>query len=417
MTYAWPCLTSDIPGIPAAMKRHIGDFQVDELPLYEPCGTGDHVYAWVEKTGLTTRQAVVTLARALGVEPSRIGAAGRKDARGITRQMLSVEGVDPARVRSLALPGIRVLDVARHRGKLRLGSLRGNRFTLRLRDVPAGRADAVRTVLDLLARRGAPNYFGPQRFGMRGDTGEVGRLLLAGDFAGAAGLVVGRPDPADPPVVRHARELASGGKYRDAADAWPTDYADCARVCRLLARAQGDARRAMLALDRSVLRFYVSAYQAWLFNRVVAARLGSLDGLLPGDIVYSHTTGLCSRVTDLATEQARATRFECSATGPIVGFAMPAPEDAAEAAERRILTEAGCRPADLPRSGPLTCVGDRRPLRFPLAEIQVGSGQDETGPYVHLGFCLPPGCYATVVLREICKDHLAEGARGSDDEE
>ena len=31
------------------------------------------------------------------------------------------------------------------------------------------------------------------------------------------------------------------------------------------------------------------------------------------------------------------------------------------------------------------------------------------GSYLELGFTLPPGCYATALLREICKDHLQEG--------
>ncbi len=148
----------------------------------------------------------------------------------------------------------------------------------------------------VLARRGVPNYFGPQRFGMRGDTWEVGCALVAGDFPAAVDLVVGQPCPQDPAPVRRARELAAAGHYREAAGAWPRGFADCARLCRLLDRANGDARQAVLALDRSVLGFYVSAYQGWLFNRVVAERVTELDRLVPGDILFSHKTGLCARL-------------------------------------------------------------------------------------------------------------------------
>ena len=42
-------------------------------------------------------------------EPDR--RAGRKDARGITRQILSVEGVEPSRIRALDIPRLRILDV------------------------------------------------------------------------------------------------------------------------------------------------------------------------------------------------------------------------------------------------------------------------------------------------------------------
>lgn len=409
MQPTWPYLTFDVPPIPGAIKRRAEDFQVEEVAAYDPCGSGDHVYMLVEKTGVTTRQAVLSLGRALGVAPERIGAAGRKDARGIARQMLSVEGVEPSRVRALSLPGIRVLDVARHRSKLRPGSLRGNRFIIRLRETPAARDAGIRDVLECLRRRGVPNFFGPQRFGMRGDTWQVGRLLLAEEFAAAVAWVVGRPGPEDPPPVRRARELAAAGEYRESARTWPSGFADCARLCRAMIATGGEARQAILRLDRSVLRFYVSAYQAWLFNRVLAARLPTFDRVLPGDIAWSHATGLCTRVADLDSERVRAARFEISPTGPIVGFAMSTPRDEAGAIEARSIAEADCSPDDLPRAGPLACVGTRRPLRFPLEQLSLEPATDDAGRYLELRFTLPPGCYATVVLREICKDGLQEG--------
>jgi len=134
-----------------------------------------------------------------------------------------------------------------------------------------------------------------------------------------------------------------------------------------------------------------------------------LDRILPGDIAFSHQTGLCALVADPAVEQARAARFEISPTGPIAGFAMPAPQDEAGRIERTILAEIGCDVNDLPRSGPLKCVGGRRPFRIPLAGVGMDSGTDQAGEYLELRFTLPPGSYATAVLREICKDRLREG--------
>ena len=409
MPLTWPYLTSEIPAIAASIRRRLEDFQVDELPAYDPCGSGAHVYARIEKAGLTTRQVILDMARALEIPPSTIGAAGHKDARGITRQLLSFEGVEPSRVWGLALPGIRVIDVARHRSKLHLGSLRGNRFTLRLREVPTERFGEVQEVLRVLAGRGVPNYFGPQRFGMRGDTWEIGRFLVAGDFASAVALIVGRPAVGDPPAVGQARALAAAGQYAEAAKSWPKGFADCAHLCRSLQRTDGDPQRSIFTLDRSVLGFYVSAYQAWIFNRVLAERLAGLDRILPGDIAFSHQTGLCALVADPAAEQARAARFEISPTGPMAGFAMSAPQGEAGRIERTILAEVGCAVTDLPRSGPLRCVGGRRPFRFPLEGVGMDSGTDRAGAYLELRFTLPPGSYATAVLREICKDRLREG--------
>ena len=43
-----PYLTVEFPPIAASIRRHLDDFQVDELPAYDPCGSGDHVYVWIE---------------------------------------------------------------------------------------------------------------------------------------------------------------------------------------------------------------------------------------------------------------------------------------------------------------------------------------------------------------------------------
>ncbi|HTX52690.1 MAG TPA: tRNA pseudouridine(13) synthase TruD, partial [Candidatus Baltobacteraceae bacterium] len=162
-----PYLTTALPPIPLRFKVSPADFIVEEIPRFDPCGSGDHVYVLIEKVGRTTRQAVNALARALSVPAEHIGVAGQKDAEGLTRQYLSVLGAEPARIQTLALPQITILGVARHRAKLRLGDLKGNRFQLRLRGVDAARLPDLAAVLDVLTRRGVPNYFGPQRFGMR----------------------------------------------------------------------------------------------------------------------------------------------------------------------------------------------------------------------------------------------------------
>ncbi len=93
--------------------------------------------------------------------PSReIGYAGLKDARAVTRQVLSLRGTTEAAVMGLKLPQITVQWAARHGNKLRLGHLAGNRFAIKIREVSVADVIRVRPALDLLSRRGMPNYFG-----------------------------------------------------------------------------------------------------------------------------------------------------------------------------------------------------------------------------------------------------------------
>lgn len=399
-----PRLNRDIAPVPGEIKRFYEDFVVEELPLYEPEGHGDHVFFRIEKEGLSTHRAVGDIARALGVRPGDIGVAGLKDAHAITRQTLSVEHIEPSRILALELPRIRVLSATRHPRKLRRGHLRANRFTIRLRGTDLSRIDDVRRILDVLARRGVPNYFGPQRFGARGDTGEVGRALMLGDADRALSLIAGSPGPEDTGDVRRARELFEAGDYRAAAEAWPRGYRHVARLSRAMAREKGDAARALRALDKGLRRFFVQAYQSWLFNQVVARRIDAIDDVMVGDLAVKHETGGVFEVEELEAERERARSFEISATGPLFGRKMRRPSGEPDRIEQEVLVEDGMRLEDFPERGPYRVDGARRALRFPVEDATVEAGSDEHGEFLVFRFTLPPGTYATALLREITGD-------------
>jgi tRNA pseudouridine13 synthase len=401
-----PYLTAELPPIPAAIKERDDDFAVEEIPAYEPCGEGDHVYFGIEKRGIPTLRAIREVAEALGTRPEQIGSAGLKDARGVTRQTFSLEHADPARIAALDLPRVKVLWVSRHRNKLRTGHLHGNRFAIKLREVDPARLGELRDALELLARRGVPNYFGPQRFGARGDTWEIGGALLRRDFAEAVALIGGRPRPEDHGDVLRARQLYEEGRLEEAADAWPRGFGDNARLVRAVARRPDQPAKAIFALERKLLGLYASAFQSRLFNAVVAARVGGLDRVEKGDLAWKHDKGVVFRVEDPAIENPRAERGEISPSGPMFGERMTWPTDAPGEREAALLAGEGLTIDDIPRTGPLKCAGGRRPLRFLPKEVAAEAGEDAHGAFVELRFALDSGCYATVLLREICKDGL-----------
>lgn len=148
--------------ISAVFKVTPGDFRVDEFLPFEPSGDGEHLLVRLEKTGMGTPELARFLADAHGIDHQDVGYAGMKDKRAVTTQWFSLRGVPALDESVAALDGIRVLDVTRHRQKLRRGALGGNAFQLVLREPGSGDlAGAMAT----LAGRGAPNYFGGQRFG------------------------------------------------------------------------------------------------------------------------------------------------------------------------------------------------------------------------------------------------------------
>ena len=143
-----PYLTAELPGIGGRLKDRPEDFVVEEVPAYEPCGAGEHLYLWIEKTDVAADHLLNHVARTLGMSVRDVGMAGIKDRRAITRQYVSVPATCEPRIARLETDKIRVLRRARHRNKLRTGHLRGNRFSILVRavdpDAAAQRTDHPR---------------------------------------------------------------------------------------------------------------------------------------------------------------------------------------------------------------------------------------------------------------------------------
>ena len=389
--------------MPARIRERDDDFRVEEIPSVIPEGHGDHVFVHIEKRGVPTQRVVQELARALGISPRQVGSAGRKDARAVATQWLSLEGVDPASLDTLDVQGVRVLDAHRHPRKLGMGELAGNRFTIRLRGSEPGAGDPVARVLKVLDGRGVPNYFGRQRFGVRGDSAAVGRAVLRGEWDEVARRVAGDPRPEESPLIREARGLFDEGRYREAADRWPRPFREPRTVCRILAEGRS-SEEAVRALGRPMLQFFRSAYQSWLFNAVLARRLHDLDVVQAGDVALMHATGALQRVDDPEELADAVSSQAASATGPLFGPRMWQPGGEPARIEDEVLTAHGVRAGEFARRKANRRMGQRRALRIPLGDYGVEEGSDEHGPFLQLTFRLAPGGYATAVLREIRKE-------------
>ncbi|MEM7139145.1 MAG: tRNA pseudouridine(13) synthase TruD [Myxococcota bacterium] len=342
-----PYLTCDLDPVSAGFREEIEDFVVDEIPAYPPSREGDHVFCHLEKRDLTTRQALRRICDAVGADLDAAGWAGLKDRRAVTRQWVSLHGVEPEQLAGLELPGIKILESARHGQKLRTGHLRGNRFRIRLRQVDAAGIVRARRVLEQIEREGLPNYYGEQRFGRQGDN-----------------------------AVRAAR--------------W----------------VRGESRPPRQAFSR---KLEMSAFQSALFNRYVAERVErrEVGRVSSGDVVKRHDSGgvfvVGERPEEAEEAQGRADRFEISATGPIFGAKMRWPEGRSRQREEALLQSAELTPDGL-RKWKRLAPGTRRFVRVPVPEI----GVNECDGALDLDFTLPAGSYATILIREIRKrDALA----------
>jgi tRNA pseudouridine13 synthase len=407
-----PYLTAPLPGVGGEIKQVPADFIVEEVPLYSPSGEGEHTYFEIEKTDLSTPEALERLSRVLGKSVKDFGYAGLKDRKGITRQVISIAHIAPEALATLEIPQLKVLWARRHLNKLRVGHLRGNRFRLRIRGVARASEPQVSQVLEALAVSGVPNYYGPQRFGNRGDAHRVGRAFLKHDDRAAVRRILGHPSSTEHnPHVVEARARFMAGEWKEALEHFPSSYREERRLLAYLLRAgenYGGARRNLSDASR---KLYCTAYQSYLFNLSLAERLrvtgGDLGKLHAGDIAFLHRNGALFPVNDLEKEAPRATAFEISPSGPIFGMKMLAPTGIEGEIEQRILEQEGVSASDFHQLMPrLKLEGGRRPFRV-RAEDLVWRFEESD---LCLEFFLPKGSYATTLLREILKnDEVPEG--------
>jgi tRNA pseudouridine13 synthase len=275
-----PLVTADLPGIGGRIKAVPEDFEVEEVPAYQPSGQGGFLYLWVEKRGIGAEYFVRQVARRLGIATSEVGTAGLKDRHAVTRQMVSVPDQVEDRLGQLDGDGIRVLSVSRHGNKLRPGHLHGNRFRILIRDPDAAAAERLEPLLQRLRSHGLANFYGPQRFGRQGETLHLGLELLRGQ---------------SPPVRNpFLRKLA------------------------------------------------LSAAQSALFNHYLGTRLtdGLLRRVLAGDVMAKWPFGGIFVAQDIEREQARLDAREIVPAGPIFGRKMFRAAGEAAAREEQVLRDA-----------------------------------------------------------------------------
>lgn len=338
-----PRITEGMKGIGGKCKVRAEDFVVEEIAAYPPAEHGDFLFLWLEKQSLSAEQLVSHLARCLKIAHQDVGTAGMKDRHAVTRQMVSVPGRCQPLVESFAHEQIRILEVHQHPHKLRTGHLKGNRFSVLIREIESDAEARARAIAERLMQTGIPNYFGDQRFGRDAETLKLGLDLLSGARR--------------PGSIPHARR-------------------------------------------KFLLRLALSAVQSALFNRALARRLA--DGLLHqvcvGDVMQVVASGGPFVVLDPAADQPRFDARGIVISGPLFGPRMKQPAGEIAVREAGLLEAAGIPPAAFERYANLT-PGTRRPYLVWTEGLTISSETEG----LRLDFTLPSGSYATVVLNEFQK--------------
>lgn len=143
---------------------------------------------------------------------------------------------------------------------------------------------------------------------------------------------------------------------------------------------------------------YLSAARSYLFNRVLSARVidGSWLKALPGESLMQAGSSSCFSVRLIGSEiESRVKAGRLLPTGPLWGRGKPLSLADAEAFELHVLEMESLWKSGLEKAG---MEQERRALRLIVHGL---AWQRPDAGTLRLQFALPPGAYATSVLREI----------------
>ncbi len=397
------------------LKQRPEDFQVTESWRFDDDPAGEHVVYLMDKQKLSTFEAVDRICTQLRVARAAVSFCGLKDKQGRTTQLVAIRGKDV----ELQEPDLRLKRLGRTRAPLSAANTTSNRFAVTVRDLSEDDVARLPASLAEVRRLGVVNYFDSQRFGsLKHGQGFVVKDLMRGDFEAALRNVLARPselDRSDDARVKGFWKQHWGDWERKNPYPGAERYAPVIRWLRL---HPDDYRGALLRTEPRWRALQVFAYQSWLWNEGVKAYLRATVGI--GRLVsirYQAGTLLFPRELDAAQSRLLHER-----TFPLLAPATRFEDPAVEKAALSVLGREDQTLADLavPGTPEIHFEPEERPLLVFPGRLAVGEAKrDELNKgrlRVNVAFTLPPGAYATLVVKRLFHWTLAGGRPGAEQE-
>ena len=345
-------------------RQSVERFCVEELPLFRPSGRGQWLILTIRKRDMSTYKLLSVLKKATGADDREIGYAGLKDKNATTLQRISLPLRYEKGLKNLKTERIEVLKIERNHQPIGIGKLAGNAFEIVLEDLAPEDFRRFERALETLTEEGFPNYFGYQRFGSDGESWKQGR------------------------EIAHSGKRLHGAKERLLVAAWQSrlfnDWlSERIRLSGIIAREGKQAAKTL-------------GWPAELITEL--RRQPQFFKLFLGEMMAPYPRGghkIRSCRDPLRCAEAFAARREVP-TGLLSG-------------ERAPRAQADARHLEAPYDDDEIAglAGSRRAAW--VWPTDLSTRYDASRRSLRLGFTLPPGSYATVLLEELAKRPLGPG--------
>ncbi|MCH9657852.1 tRNA pseudouridine(13) synthase TruD [archaeon] len=266
-------------GIGGKIRVDPEDFQVRELISKKIQNSindqnGYAVYK-LKKKKIDTNHALSGIFRQKGI---RLKSLGLKDASAITEQYVC-SGNKGRAIKNFSTERYSLEHLGFIKKPLSKKDMVGNHFTLKISECLDGLSSFTESDHVL-------NFYGYQRFGSkRPVTHLIGKAILQRDFQKAVDLILSFTSVHDSKENTEIREKLSDDKnYEKYFDKVPS-HMDVERMVLKEMIEHGDPVRAIRIISVSLRRFYVQAYQSFIFNQSLS------NAFLDGEDLFEAQTG------------------------------------------------------------------------------------------------------------------------------
>jgi len=347
--------------IPFDFAQTIERFFVEEVPLFKYADKGSNLVLKIRKSDMSTFKLITVIAKATGLEQRDVGYAGLKDKNATTIQYISIpKQYERDVVKNLTTEKIEILEKFYSKFPIKVGQLKGNRFSIVLHDVTAEAKMNIEKVAEEMVEKGIPNYYGYQRFG------EDARSYLQGQEIAHSGK-----------KLKGAKEKLLVSAYQSYLyNSWLSERINISKTISLNSI---DTATTILEYPKELVE--VLAKQPQFFK------------LFIGDDMQSYPYGKSYFLQDFKRGSNDLLNHKASPTGLLVGSKV-----------QRALADARHLEEAYDDDELYALKGDRRYAWIFPEELSFIYNKEREA--LTINFYLPKGAYATTFLEEICKKSL-----------
>lgn len=384
------------------IKRLVEDFQVEER-IALSAGNGPFALYRLTKQSLGTLEAIDAVARRWNLAREDLAVAGMKDKHALTIQYVTIRG---GLRRGLAQTNLELEYLGQAPRPIHARDISANRFVVVIRDLTATELQSAMQALAAASRDGLPNYFDNQRFGSLGTSGEfIAKLWCLGDYERALWLAL-----ADENVHAGREERDEQRILRDHWGDWQRclqllSRSSQRKIAAFLAHNPQDFRRAIGLVRQDLRSIWLAAFQSHLWNQVLAALIGQV--CLP-EHLRQHPIGrrevpFYQVLDDDQRRQLHNARL------PLPSARLHLDDGPVKCLYDEVLAREGIELRQVRLKYPRDSYFSKgeRPAVFSVGEFTHAAAVDELEPgrqKLTLGFTLPRGSYATILVKRVTGD-------------